>query len=656
MKKIAAVGAALVMSAGIITGVPINGENASLFAVTAEAADNGFIIETDENGDKYVSGYNGSDENVTVPDGVKYIKEYSLMYKTFKSITFPKSCTKIKDGALYGCEHLKKVVFNGDVEFDTFAFISCIRLDNVTINGSIKGKIGDYAFMDCRKLKQFKIVQNKYDFKIGENAFADCNILEVVNIPSKCTSISKNAFENSGSVTIVVEENSFAEKWAKENKIKYAYVGNEPTVSKTVEIDTNAVEVIDGFEIKTDEDGYKYVSEYKGNGGNIKIPDGVNYVLNEIFKGNNNITDVTFPKSCDVIGKSVFENCASLKTVVFNGDAVILDEAFCKCASLESVTIKGSLRERFYGYLGGFGIGYSTFSECTSLKTVKIEKDEYEFSIENGAFSGCMSLTSINIPSKCTSIGYMAFLNCYNLSQLTIPSKTECGGYAGTDGNHPDIQQYCFGCVNLYEKQTIKRGGKYIEEYTNNKIIVADGKTSGYYQYRDNWEDNFEWKYVKVTPKQLTVYVTKGSPAEKYCKENGIKYAYGNAPAVTTQPKTTTPPAPAAAPKLAAPTGIKGTASSDKIVLTWNKVNGAEGYRIYKYDEKSGKYLKYKDVKNEKCTVKGLKSGTKYKFKIYALVSENGKFALQTPTNAFSFTTKSGKKADEPFDDTLITL
>lgn len=653
IKKIAAIAAAAVMAAGIFAGVPVGTENGSLFAVTAEAADNGFVIETDENGDKYVSGYNGSDENVTIPDGVKYIKEYSLSSRPFKSITFPKSCTKIKEGALYGCDHLKKVVFNGDVEFDTYAFISCIRLDNVTINGSIKGKIGDYAFMDCRKLKQIKIVQNKYDFTIGENAFADCGILEVVNIPSKCTSIGKDAFANCGSVTIVVEENSFAEKWAKENKIKYVYVGNEPTVSKTVEIDTDAVEVIDGFEVKTDEDGYKYVSGYKGKGGDITIPNGTNYVISEVFKGNKTITGVTFPKSCDVIGSSAFEECTSLKKVVFNGDAVILRDTFKRCCSLKSVNIKGSIKSHNYGYLRGFGIDHDAFYECVSLQTVKIEKDDYEFSIENGAFCNCTSLTSINIPNKCTYIGYMTFFNCYNLEKLTIPPKTKCGGYAGTDGNHSDIEQCCFGCVNLYEKQSIKRGGKYVDEYTNVKTIVADGKTSGYYGYYKYWGNDTGWTYTYVIPKQFTAYVTKGSPAEKYCIENGIKYVYADGSSADTT--ATSKPAPTVK-KLAAPTGIKGTVSSDKIVLTWNKVDGAEGYRIYKYDEKTGKYLKYKDVKNEKCTVKGLKSNTKYKFKIYALVSEKGEFAVQTPTNAFSFTTKAAKKAAEPFDDTLITL
>lgn len=399
------------------------------------------------------------------------------------------------------------------------------------------------------------------------------------------------------------------------------------------------------FVIETDSDGNKYVSGYTGNGGDITIPDGVKYIKYEAFFKNANITSVTFPKSCVGVGESAFEKCPSLKTVIFNGDIGICDDAFSGCSVLKSVTIKGSLCENFsVNYMTG-GIGISAFGDCVSLKTVKIEKNDYEFSINNGAFAGCISLSSINIPDKCLFLGHDCFLNCFNLENLTIPSKTQLpkASEYNNDVYGNNFQPRYFGYAHLYNKKG-----------TVSNSVLADGKTSGYYKYRDDWGDDFEWKNINVTPKQLTVTVTKGSSAEEYCKENGIKYVYDDgSSADTTAATSTTAPT---VKKLAAPTGIKGTVSSDKIVLTWNKVDGAEGYRIYKYDEKTGKYLKYKDVKNEKCTVKGLKASTKYKFKIYALVSEKGEFAVQTPTNAFSFTTKAAKKAAEPFDDTLITL
>ena len=92
--------------------------------------------------------------------------------------------------------------------------------------------------------------------------------------------------------------------------------------------------------------------------------------------------------------------------------------------------------------------------------------------------------------------------------------------------------------------------------------------------------------------------------------------------------------------KLAAPTGFKTSKSRTKIALSWDKVNGADGYRVYLYNEKTGKYEKYKNVKNAKCTISGLKKGTKYKFKVAALVKKDGKYVVQTSSKAVSVTTK----------------
>lgn len=393
-----------------------------------------------------------------------------------------------------------------------------------------------------------------------------------------------------------------------------------------------------GFVIETDENGDKYVSGYTGNGGDITIPDGVKYIGNLAFGGNSNITSVTFPKSCTIIENEAFV-ASSIKKLVFKGDAITKLHSFWSSEKLESVVINGnaSFGKNSFEFCSKLksitingsikptddccGIEEYAFMSCESLKTVKILKNNYEFKIADGAFQNCFSLNSINLPNKCTEIAAYAFLSCYDLKKITIPAKTKLNDYS---------IGYC----------AIINGNK-IDTY------VADGKSSGYNSFHQD---------IPVTP-IITCTVTKGSPAEKYCKENGIIYVYADGSLVdTTATKSTSAPAASTGKKLAAPTGIKGTASSDKIVLTWNKVDGAEGYRIYKYDEKTGKYLKYKDVKNEKCTVKGLKASTKYKFKIYALVSEKGEFAVQTPTNAFSFTTKAAKKAAEPFDDTLITL
>lgn len=81
-------------------------------------------------------------------------------------------------------------------------------------------------------------------------------------------------------------------------------------------------------------------------------------------------------------------------------------------------------------------IDNSAFSGCTSLSSITIGNKVT--SIGGTAFSNCTSLTSINIPSTVTSIGYYSFQNCESLKSIILPN-----GIA-------TIEQGTFsGCKNL---------------------------------------------------------------------------------------------------------------------------------------------------------------------------------------------------------------
>ena len=58
--------------------------------------------------------------------------------------------------------------------------------------------------------------------------------------------------------------------------------------------------------------------------------------------------------------------------------------------------------------------------------------------------------------------------------------------------------------------------------------------------------------------------------------------------------------------------------TTDSITLTWKKVTGATGYRVYLYNKETGKYESLKTLKGTEYTVKKLKSGTTYKFAVKA--------------------------------------
>lgn len=395
------------------------------------------------------------------------------------------------------------------------------------------------------------------------------------------------------------------------------------------------------FVIKSDSQGYKYVAEYKGKGGDIKIPSGISFIGTKVFAGNDTITSVTFPKSCDLVLTSSFAECTNLKKVVFEGNAAISQNAFEWCISLESVTVKGSIET---------AIGSAAFYGCSSLKTVKIEKNEMDFAIGSGAFRDCFSLTSINIPDKCTEIYACAFLNCFSLTKLTIPEKTKINTDNGGECH--------FGYAAVYKTkdgfEDAKLGGS-----TRPEIFVADGKKSGYYdKYSvlddahissdEHLKDYFITGYYygiclgakKYTPKQLTVTVTKGSSAEKWAKANKVKYVYAKSSAGSKD--------------AAAPSNVKASSTKNSVTLTWDKADGADMYRVYKYNDKTKKYEKYKDVTSAKCTVSGLSANTKYKFKITAYNKINGKYVKGKSSSVISVTTASAKSSSAKSDKKVV--
>lgn len=102
--------------------------------------------------------------------------------------------------------------------------------------------------------------------------------------------------------------------------------------------------------------------------------------------------------------------------------------------------------------------------------------------------------------------------------------------------------------------------------------------------------------------------------------------------------------AEAADSKLAAPKNLKAAAGDGKVTLTWDKINGADAYRVYLYNAETKKYEKYKLIKGTKATVTGLENGKTYKFKVAAAVKSGKSYKTGTASAAVSAKPKAGMK------------
>ncbi len=84
---------------------------------------------------------------------------------------------------------------------------------------------------------------------------------------------------------------------------------------------------------------------------------------------------------------------------------------------------------------------------------------------------------------------------------------------------------------------------------------------------------------------------------------------------------------------------ITATQTTSTITLKWNKVTGADGYLVYQYNKKSGKYDKLGTVTGTTYKISKLKAGTKYKFRVRAYTKDDGTIWGKV-TDAFETATK----------------
>ncbi len=141
----------------------------------------------------------------------------------------------------------------------------------------------------------------------------------------------------------------------------------------------------------------------------IYIPDGLEEIGDEAFRGCKSLEQVYIPKSVKKIGDSCFRDCTSLKKLTIEGDVEIGERAFENCGSLSDIKLPDNLAEIYNG----------AFNSCKSLKRITLPKNL--MAIGDSAFASCDKLESINIPGKVMRIDDQVFAGCIALKNVLIP-------------------------------------------------------------------------------------------------------------------------------------------------------------------------------------------------------------------------------------------
>ncbi len=132
-------------------------------------------------------------------------------------------------------------------------------------------------------------------------------------------------------------------------------------------------------------------------------------VLKEIgeyaFSGCVSLLSVDIPCTVTSIGRGAFHSCSSLRRARFREGIFVGSYAFYRCKSLTDVTPVTDINE-------------GTFSFCESLAYFPVAKGTEV--ISEDAFEHCYALENIVIPASVKRIEQLAFRNCRGLKKVTF--------------------------------------------------------------------------------------------------------------------------------------------------------------------------------------------------------------------------------------------
>ena len=562
------------------------------------------------------------------------------------TLTIPDSVTFIDTGAFGGCSKLREISIGKSVSrMGGAVFASSPQLRKVTIAEGTT-VIGPDAFTGCYLLDSIKIPNTVTE--IGSNAFYGCTGLKSVTLGNSVKTIGYYAFSKDKNITSlnIPDSVELIEKAAFKDCTNLATLSIGGGVNK---MEKNVFQNCTSLNKVTIGRGTTVIGDYAfDNCGVLKsvsIPDTLKKIGYYAFKNCSSLTSVVIPDSVNSIASLAFADCSSLTTATIgNSVSNMGGEVFSGCSSLAKVKIGD----------GTFSISTGMFKNCKSLTDIEIpesvvqigevrvnDDDLRDNNSEYGAFWNCTNNLTIHGKSGSFANQY-AKANNFEFSTAPVSleitptsvalNKTTLTLDIGRTSNlratvYPSnaANKKCTWRSSNTSVATVDSNGKVTAKQVGTATITvktANGKTASC-----NVTVQAVPTSVSLNKTSLTLDVSKSYTLAKTVSPSNAVTSYtwsssntsvatvdGNGKVTAKKAGTATITVKTSNGKTAtckvtvnlpAPqiTGLANTTGGIKI--SWNKVDGAYGYRLY-YKPASGGWKRFKDTTATSFTDSGV--------------------------------------------------
>ena len=453
---------------------------------TVFADDSGFTYSELNGSYITITGYTGSDVNVTIPNTIdgfivqSLSKEVFKNNKTLKSVIFNKDCEKVGDSVFEGCTSLESITFNDKITaIGARDFYGCTSLKKVNLPDTIT-QIYGYAFGECSALSDIVIPDSVIG--IGYRAFYDCDSLETINYPLGWKETYAYSYNNG---QIFAECDKLKSVVIPEGVTRiapnaFSSCANLETItlpSTLISIGDHAFDNCDGISKIEFPEGLKKIEAYAFSSCDlieeIQLPDGLTSVGLRAFEKCKNLASVNYPKgwvespTYSYNNGYAFAECPKITEITIpEGVTKLAPYALSGCASLKKVTLPDTLTS----------IGDHAFKGCTGLASVVVPENVEK--IEEWVFESCTELTSIELPDGLISLGAHAFDGCTGFVKVELPDSIESMGHAAFNGctglkeiNYPLSWKEC-------PTYSYNRGNVFNGCINLKKLVIPEGVTS----------------------------------------------------------------------------------------------------------------------------------------------------------------------------------